>query len=583
MASPCCPICCEPFTDVRRKPIECHRCARAACTECCQRFLLLESSTEAECMSCRAPWPRDFLDANFSKAFVNKDFKAHREQVLFEREQALLPASQHMVEHWNRAEDLRRGYQASTETYNLIANEMARLKRRRDEMQAELRVLEGTGYQRPYRRTAAAGGGEEPERAHFVRACPAADCRGFLSSAWKCGTCSIWVCPDCHGIKGLERDAADHECHPDDVATAQLLQRDTKPCPKCASMITKIDGCFDPHTPILMYDGGIKTAKAIEIGDILVGDDGLPRTVTDTCSGNDVMYEVSQNNGHASSYVVNSKHKLVVKFSGGIPEEITVDDFLALDSSVQRTAMGIKSNGEQPSEISIRQIGRGEYVGWSIDGNMRFVLPDFTVVRNCDQMWCVQCHTAFSWRTGRQVNGTVHNPHFYEWQRRQNGGVAPRVPGDDPCDQQNQGRLPEFFYVTQRLPQDGGDIRRSLFEYHRIILHVEYVQRATYRVAEQPDNSDLRLKYLIRQIDEVEWKRRLQQREKKRLKDVAALQILEQFIAVGTEIFRLIARGEIQPAHALAQLDDLRTFANENIVATEKRFSMKIDHIPVVR
>jgi len=399
-------------------------------------------------MSCRAAWPRDFLDANFSKAFVNKDFKAHREQVLFEREQALLPASQHMVGHWNRAEDLRRIYAAATEATIQLTTELNRVKRRRDEVQAELRFFETTGYRRPYQRGTAGGGGDDADdnRAHFVRACPAADCRGFLSSAWKCGTCNVWVCPDCHGIKGFERDAADHECDPNDVATAQLLQRDTKPCPKCASLITKIDGC--------------------------------------------------------------------------------------------------------------------------------------------DQMWCVQCHTAFSWRTGRPVSGTVHNPHFYEWQRRQNGGVAPRVPGDDPgrCDDHQQG-LPEFYYITQRLsrPERHNDVRRSLFEYHRIILHVEYVQRATYRVAENPDNSDLRLKYLLRQIDETEWKRRLQQREKKRLKDVAALQILEQFIAVGTEIFRLIARSEIQPEDALAQLEDLRTFANENIVATEKRFSMKIDHIPVVR
>ena len=34
----------------------------------------------------------------------------------------------------------------------------------------------------------------------------------------------------------------------------------------------------------------------------------------------------------------------------------------------------------------------------------------------CDQMWCTECHTAFSWRTGLVVTGVVHNPHFYAWQ-----------------------------------------------------------------------------------------------------------------------------------------------------------------------
>jgi hypothetical protein len=34
-----------------------------------------------------------------------------------------------------------------------------------------------------------------------------------------------------------------HKCNPDDVATVKLLSMDTKPCPKCATPIFKIDGC----------------------------------------------------------------------------------------------------------------------------------------------------------------------------------------------------------------------------------------------------------------------------------------------------------------------------------------------------
>lgn len=44
-------------------------------------------------------------------------------------------------------------------------------------------------------------------------------------------------------------------------------------------------------------------------------------------------------------------------------------------------------------------------------------------IDGCDQMWCTQCHTAFSWRTGR-VETSVHNPHYYEYYRN-NGGVPP--------------------------------------------------------------------------------------------------------------------------------------------------------------
>jgi len=46
----------------------------------------------------------------------------------------------------------------------------------------------------------------------------------------------------------------------------------------------------------------------------------------------------------------------------------------------------------------------------------------------CDQMWCIKCHTTFSWKTGAISQGVVHNPHFYQ-ERQQ----ATRTPGDIPC------------------------------------------------------------------------------------------------------------------------------------------------------
>ena len=51
----------------------------------------------------------------------------------------------------------------------------------------------------------------------------------------------------------------------------------------------------------------------------------------------------------------------------------------------------------------------------------------------CDQMWCVKCHTAFSWRTGQIDKGIIHNPHFNQYQREVNNGVVVRNPGDVVC------------------------------------------------------------------------------------------------------------------------------------------------------
>ena len=52
-------------------------------------------------------------------------------------------------------------------------------------------------------------------------------------------------------------------------------------------------------------------------------------------------------------------------------------------------------------------------------------------IEGCDQMWCTQCHTAFSWKTGR-IETVIHNPHYYEY-HRENGGQVPNQLGQAEC------------------------------------------------------------------------------------------------------------------------------------------------------
>ena len=71
-------------------------------------------------------------------------------------------------------------------------------------------------------------------------------------------------------------------------------------------------GCLSPETPILMWDGSIKRADNIIIGDTLVGDDGTKRKVLKTTSGIDDMYEVVCENNE--KYTINSQHILTLYF-----------------------------------------------------------------------------------------------------------------------------------------------------------------------------------------------------------------------------------------------------------------------------
>ena len=73
-------------------------------------------------------------------------------------------------------------------------------------------------------------------------------------------------------------------------------------------------GCVDPETKVLMWDSTIKKAKDIVVGDKLIGDDGLQRTVSDTVKGTDTMYKIT--NGRMTDYIVNSNHILTCSLSG---------------------------------------------------------------------------------------------------------------------------------------------------------------------------------------------------------------------------------------------------------------------------
>lgn len=69
--------------------------------------------------------------------------------------------------------------------------------------------------------------------------------------------------------------------------------------------------CLAKDTPVIMYDGTIKSVQNVKEGEKLMGDDSKPRNVISTCSGRETMYLVKQNYG--DDYVVNESHILSLR------------------------------------------------------------------------------------------------------------------------------------------------------------------------------------------------------------------------------------------------------------------------------
>ena len=270
-----CQVCCEALNKSNHSKVSCNYCEFVQCSSCAEKYLL-DTPNDPHCMSCKTGWNREKLTENFTKKFVTKTFKERRENLLFERERALMPATQPAAEREKKLRDINKQIQTKDEILtelnvqqnNILnepcANDEARMARYRRYL--ETKALSDEIYrQRMYlayqhslllNRPATNG-----PRREFIRACPANDCRGFLSTGWKCGMCDTKVCPTCHEIKTQD----DHECKPENVETARLLAKDTRPCPKCASMIFKIDGCDQ------MYCTACNTAFSWRTGQIETG------------------------------------------------------------------------------------------------------------------------------------------------------------------------------------------------------------------------------------------------------------------------------------------------------------------------
>lgn len=222
-----CLVCCDKYNLNNRKKITCSYCDYSSCRKCVQSYLI-STTQDPHCMSCKKLWNREFMAENCTKLYCSKDYKKHRESVLFEREKALMPSTQEYVSRKIKA----RAYEKMIEEINA---EIHTLYRKRAILVDNVHTLNNTEVPLD---------GEGEERRKFVRKCPIEECRGFLSTQWKCGVCESNICNKCN-----EKKEEEHVCNPEAVETMELLKKDTKGCPSCGTMITFIEGCRQMWCP----------------------------------------------------------------------------------------------------------------------------------------------------------------------------------------------------------------------------------------------------------------------------------------------------------------------------------------------
>lgn len=147
-------------------------------------------------------------------------------------------------------------------------------------------------------------------------------------------------------------------------------------------------GCFAPRTKVMMYDGTSKNVEDVVVGDRVMGDDSTPRNVLELCHEFDEMFKVIPAEWADKPYVVNKEHILVMRLKNestvnSLLVEMTVSNFLKQSAEQQQNYRVFRQNDvPMLSPFSLESQGRGEYFGFVLDGNHRFLLASRDVVHN---------------------------------------------------------------------------------------------------------------------------------------------------------------------------------------------------------
>jgi hypothetical protein len=188
-------------------------------------------------------------------------------------------------------------------------------------------------------------------------------------------------------------------------------------------------------------------------------------------------------------------------------------------------------------------------------------------IDGCDQMWCTDCKTAFSWKTGTIVNGNVHNPHYYEYLRNTEGSVPRADEPYNPCgdildEYQIRAFRQKFMIHLNKSPKISGWIDHHISVMHRYLGEINDVVETT-NIEVNDMNGDRyvrnlkhnRILFLLKRIDKERFETNAFMYHQRSIQFRRFLELTQMLKQVVLDIFNKMHSGILEEAKNKNKID----------------------------
>ena len=208
-----CPICYDTLGSGLR-PIHCGNCETVICHRCQFNY------GKDHCIKCNIKFGHDFILSNLGEKFIKEIVRPNRIAELMRGQRELLPSTQNEIIRLNELKVQRHNLRYGIETGSGAGDGVDTMHQSGEE------AADGSGG------------------SHEIFGCPKRECRGFIRRGYTCELCYTKVCSRCREVV-VDGSDSTHVCKSENITLMEVLDSETKSCPRCTVKIYKIEGCND--------------------------------------------------------------------------------------------------------------------------------------------------------------------------------------------------------------------------------------------------------------------------------------------------------------------------------------------------